>query len=200
MRFEDVQDVSPGTLFGSLRPNANSLEAFCIDPLYVSNDLNWFSDPLQLRPSPSSTNIITLPSSNKVAGYDGSSFPSYSTFYNPSLNPSVNPISMRPFAIPHATGRIAFLAEYLDAHLDSSASCSSAKPRTDLINVRVDDRSIPVRLADISQGVQCCPLRVRDSSAVADSQWRIQLACHGESIIWRYVCKRRRRRSSESNE
>ena len=96
MRFEDVQDVSPGTLFGSLRPNANSLEAFCIDPLYVSNDLNWFSDPLQLRPSPSSTNIITLPSSNKVAGYDGSSFPSYSCLLYTSPSPRDGATSRMP--------------------------------------------------------------------------------------------------------
>ena len=149
MRFEDVQDVSPGTLFGSLRPNANSLEAFCIDPLYVSNDLNWFSDPLQLRPSPSSTNIITLPSSNKVAGYDGSSFPSYSTFYNPSLNPSENPVSGVPLRFPMR--RVGLLSSQ-NTWMPISVARAIAQNQDDLINVRVDDRSIPVRLADISQG------------------------------------------------
>ena len=151
MRFEDVQDVSPGTLFGSLRPNANSLEAFCIDPLYVSNDLNWFSDPLQLDiPNPPNQPIrITLPSSNKVAGYDGSSFPSYSTFYNPSSNPSVNPVSAVPLRFPMR--RVGLLSSQ-NTWMPISVARAIAQNQDDLINVRVDDRSIPVRLADISQG------------------------------------------------
>ena len=162
VRFEDLQDAEklkepdpPNPLIASrMLPNftANIGQAFCIDPLYVHNDLNWSGVNLDLLVPPNS--LRTIPTAKKVGGYDGSNFPSYSQYYEPTENPSES--NNRTTQLHQMMHRVGILSHPISSASSRWISLGSARELTqnqdDLLNVRVDDQSMPARLDDISKG------------------------------------------------